>query len=144
MVNKFPRGERRTDEVENASRLWDLSRARLGLETVSRTTEEETDESGAAARTHVHRSRFLADTRGHRRQPSTVETWVDIETTRSPKNKICTRSARALLKSKLGTDSELLGVIAGNHSRSFDHAHAHGLFRNELFLLFNIVGSIFD
>lgn len=52
MVNKFPRGERRTDEVENASWLWDPSRARLGLETVSRTTEEETDESGAAARTH--------------------------------------------------------------------------------------------
>lgn len=47
MVNKFPMGERRTDEVENVSRLWDPSRARLGLETVSRTTEEERDESGA-------------------------------------------------------------------------------------------------
>lgn len=33
--------------MENVSRLWDPSRARLGLETVSRTTEEETDESGA-------------------------------------------------------------------------------------------------
>lgn len=54
MVNKFPRGERRTDEVENTPWLWDPSRARLGLETVSRTTEEETDESGAAARAHAH------------------------------------------------------------------------------------------
>lgn len=54
VVNKFPRGERRTDEVENAPWLWDPSRARLGLETVSRTTEEETDESGAAARAHAH------------------------------------------------------------------------------------------
>lgn len=99
---------------------------------------------GARSPAGSHRSRFLADTRGHQRQPSTVETRVDIETTRSPKNKICTRSATVLLKSELGTDSELLGVIAGNHSQSFNHAHAHGLFRNEPFLLFNVVGSIFD
>lgn len=95
----------------------------------------------AHVRTRARRSRFLADTRGHRQQLSTVETRVDIETTRSPKNKICTRSARVLLKSKLGTDSELLGVIAGNDGRSFNRAHTHGLFRNEPF---NIVGSIFD
>lgn len=102
---------------------------------------------GVRSHAGSHRSRFLADTRGHQRQPSTVETRVDIETTRSPKNKSNLRkvdlySARVLLKSKLGTDSELLGVIAGNHSRSFNHAH--GLFRNEPFLLFNIAGSIFD
>lgn len=64
---------------------------------------------GAPSRAGSHRSRFLADTRGHQRQPSTVETRVAIETTRSPKNKICTRSATVLLKSELGTDSELLG-----------------------------------
>lgn len=52
VVNTFPRGERRTDEVENVSWLWDPSRARLGLETVSRTTEEETDESGASEHSH--------------------------------------------------------------------------------------------
>lgn len=97
---------------------------------------------GARSHAESHRGRFLADTRGHQRQPSTVETRVDIETTRSPKNKICTRSARVLLKSELGTNSELLGVISGNHGRSFNRAH--GLFRHELFLLFNIVGSIFD
>lgn len=54
MVNKFPRGEWRTDEVENVSWLWDPSRAQLGLETVSRTTEEETDESGASDNSHCH------------------------------------------------------------------------------------------
>lgn len=52
VVNKFPRGEQRTDEVENASWLWDPSRARLGLKTVSRTTGEETDESGAPENSH--------------------------------------------------------------------------------------------
>lgn len=50
MVNKFPTGEWRTDEVENVSWLWDPSRAQMGLETVSRTTEEETEKSGAAAK----------------------------------------------------------------------------------------------
>ncbi len=52
VVNTFPRGKRRTDEVENVSWLWDPSRARLGLETVSRTTEKETDESGASENSH--------------------------------------------------------------------------------------------
>ena len=65
VVNKFPRGEQRTDEVENASWLWDPSRAQLGLETVSRTTEKETDESGASensycrAHTHIHTHTFV-------------------------------------------------------------------------------------
>ena len=50
VVNKFLKGEQRTDEAKNASWLWDPSRARLGLETVSRTSEE-TDESGEHQRT---------------------------------------------------------------------------------------------
>lgn len=46
MVNEFPQGERRTDEVENGSWLRDSSSAQQGLETVSRTTEKELNESG--------------------------------------------------------------------------------------------------
>lgn len=116
VVNKFPRGERRTDEVENASRLWipaglgwdwKLCQGRLRKRRMSQELLH------AHVRTRARRSRFLADTRGHQQQLSTVETRVNIETTCSPKNKICTRCARVLLKSKLGTDSELLGVIAG-------------------------------
>lgn len=60
VVNKFPRGEPRTDEVENASWLWDPSRAQLGLETVSRTSEEETDESGASENSLTHTCRLVA------------------------------------------------------------------------------------
>lgn len=62
VVNKFPRGERRTDEVENASWLWDSSSAREGLETVSRTTEEETDESGASQKSYccTHEAQCVA------------------------------------------------------------------------------------
>ena len=58
MVNTFPRGEWRTDEVDNVSWLWDHSKARLGLEIVSRTTEEmeeeETDESRSSENYHTH------------------------------------------------------------------------------------------
>ncbi len=48
VVNKFPRGEQWTDEVESVSWMWDSSRARLGMETVSRTARKEMDESGAS------------------------------------------------------------------------------------------------
>lgn len=54
MVNTFPRGEQRTDEVEDVSWLWDPSRAWLGLKTVSRTTRKEMDESGATEDSHCH------------------------------------------------------------------------------------------
>lgn len=121
---------------------WKLCQGRLRKRRMSQELLHAHMRTRARRGARSHRSRFLADTRGHQRQPSTVETRVDIETTRSPKNKICTRSATVLLKSELGTDSELLGVIAGNHGRSFNRAH--GLFRNEPFLLFNVVGSIFD
>lgn len=50
--------------MENVSWLWDPSRARLGLETVSRTTEEETDdESGAGPK-----STFLPSANGWKNQ----------------------------------------------------------------------------